>query len=230
MRTLRSAVALAHLVMIGMAVPVWSGITTEQEAGYRQLRKGFFLAIALAPAKGKRPRKEHRRYLKEATAFASQVTDSSPAYSAGAEYMKGRILLKVGKHKSGRKSLALCLAGIVRARKADEPLPPGLPSECAIRVFRAFSYFGEGNAKVLEELEAIPEGLPKPRYHEVGEPLGSWAEALETRQEDAHALRVYLLIKRWGVWEEGADDPARKIKLIRFRTEAAKPAATEDGN
>jgi len=230
MRTLRSVAALAYLVMIGTVVPVWSGITTEQEAGYRQLRKGFFLAIALDPAKGRKPRKEHRRYLKQATAFAAQVTDSSPAYSAGAEYMKGRILLKVGKHKSGRRSLDQCLAGIARARKADEPLAPGLPSECAIRIFRAFSYFGAGNAKVLEELEAISKDLSKPRYHEVGEPLGNWAEALETRQEDAAALRVYLLIKRWGVWEEGAEDPARKIRLIRFRTEAAKPATAEDGN
>jgi len=60
----------------------------------------------------------------------------------------------------------------------------------------------------------------------VGEPLTSWAEALENRQEDADALRVYLLIKHWELWQEEAQNPDRKIRLIRLRT-GEQPAPTE---
>lgn len=226
MRTPRTALLLALLVVAGPACTSRAGVTEEQAARYRGLRKEFFLVVALEPGDGKRPRKEHREFLKKVSAFAEQVATSSPAYATASHYLKARMLLKIGQAEAGRRSFDACLEMLAEAAKKDEPLPPGTPSECTIRIFRAFSFFGEGNAKVIAELEAIPPDIEKPKYHEVGEPLSGWAEALENRQEDADALRVYLLIKRWELWQEEAQNPDRKIRLIRLRT-GEQPAPTE---
>lgn len=226
MRTARTLLFLTLLLALGPFRLVQAGVTEEMSANYRELRKEFFLVIALEPSRERRPRKEHRDFLKKVNAFAEQVAPASPAYATAAYYLRARMLLKLGRVEDSRESFDACLKSLADARQAGEALPPGTPSECAIRVFRAFSFFGDGTAKVITELEAIPPDIEKPKYHEVGEPMASWAEALENRQEDADALRVYLLIKHWELWQEEAQNPDRKIRLIRLRT-GEQPAPGE---
>ncbi len=230
MRTARTAFFLMLLLAPGPVRWVQAEAAEEMVARYRELRKEFFLAIALEPSHEQRPRKEHRSFLRKANAFAEEAAPVSPAYATAAHFLKARLLLKLGRDKDSRESFDACLARLADSRKADEALPPGTPSECAIRIFRAFSFLGGGNAKVLAELEAIPRDIEKPKYHEVGEPLTEWAETLESRQEDADALRVYLLIRHWELWQEEAQNPDRKIRLIRLRTgeqPTAAPAETK---
>jgi hypothetical protein len=224
----RIRLALPLWVAIGMTVRVQAGVTQEQAAQYRELRREFFLAIALSPSKGKKPRKEHRRYLRNVTRFVKAVATDSPAYAAAADYLRARMLLKVGDIKGGRNAFDSSLAHLTTATKAGEKVPPGMPSECAVRVFRAFSFFGDGNDKVVAQLEAIPKDIGKPRYHEVGGPVNDWAEALETRGEDAMALRVYQLIKRWDLWQDEAENPERRIRMIRMRLGETTPEGAKN--
>jgi hypothetical protein len=224
---LRTRLPLGIWLAIAMTARVSAGVTQEQVAQYRELRREFFLVIALPPGEGDRPRKEHRRYLKAATRFAKTVAADSPAYAAAADYLRARMLLKIGDTKRGRDAFDSSLRHLATAKVNNERVPPGMPSECAVRVFRAFSFFGDGNDKVLEQLEAIEADIGKPRYHEVGAPVNDWAEALETRGDDAMALRVYLLIKRWDLWQDEAENPERRIRMIRMRLGEEAPPKPE---
>lgn len=193
-------------------------LTEDQGETYRQLRKDFIIAMAVAasPA-GEKMRKEHRSLLRDINQFLGEIGDTAPTYKAAALYFRARLAIKVRKTDVARKDLdaAISVMSAHPAERAD--LPGGLPSVAAMQIFRAFTFVGEGHDKIMEALEAIPEETQKPASSEVGDLVGRWADALAEHGEDDLALRAYAFIQRFGLWEEEADNPKRKMDLIRYR-------------
>ncbi len=200
------------------------GLSDKQKEHYSQVRKDFFVALALPPREGsRRLRKEHDRYLKSVTAFMKAGGEASAPHKAAALYFRARVLLRVRYLKHARKDLVQCLSVLESFPAADAKKAPGLPTEATIRVFHAFTFTANGADAVLKELEAIPEEAGKPRYFEVGDVMNDWADSLADADRIDEAMRAYTVIKKFDLWEEDYQHPDRKIELLKVRQSAANP-------
>jgi hypothetical protein len=214
----RKAAVLAALYAFTFLIAAAAAeLDAKQKAEYRELRKQFFLTLPLPAKKGTKNRKEVRRYIARLTRFIKATTPTAPKYAAAARYYRGRMNIKLRRFKKARADFDGCLQTLTAPQTGENRRPRGLPSECAIRIFRAFTFLEDGNDKIADELEAIPESAGKPRYHEVGSLVLNWADALADAEQLELALRAYRIVKRFDLWEEEADDPQRKITLIEVR-------------
>jgi tetratricopeptide (TPR) repeat protein len=213
------ALAAVAAVLLGCAVARCDELTPDQKLAYLDLRKEFFLVLPLPAEKNGRIRKEIRQYVSKLSAFIDAVEKTSPGHAAAAHYYRGRMGIKVRRFEKAREDFDQCLTTLAKLTEEGNALPRGLPTPCAIRVFRAFSFLEDGNEKIAEELEAIPEDAGKPQFHEVGSLITNWADALADAEQLELALRAYQIVKRFGLWEEEADNPQRKIDLIKVRLE-----------
>ncbi len=216
---MKSALIVAVWAILLGTMPLRAGLLTDdQQAGYRQLRKDFIIAMAVraAPA-GAKMRREHRRFLRDINRFLKKIGNTAPPCRAASLYFRARLALKVRRPEQARKDLDTAVECLGKPKTEDEELPGGMPSRTALQIFRAFTFIDAGSEKVMSVLEAIPEDAPKPAYHEVGSLLGNWADALAEHEQESLALRAYGLIVRFSLWEDEADNPKRKMDLIKYR-------------
>jgi len=212
---MKTAITLA--VLMAGCLSFAAGLTAKQKKQYRELRKQFFLVLPLPAKKGTKTRREVKRYFSRLNHFIEETETISPGHAAAARYYRGRMDIKLRRFKTARKDFDACLRTLAELKAAGKPLPRGLPSACAIRIYRAFAFLPDGHEKIADELEAIPETAGKPRYHEVGPLVANWADALADSDQPGLALRAYRIVKRFDLWEEEADDPQRKINLLKVQ-------------
>jgi len=198
-----------------LAVVPRAELTGKQAKFYNELRKRFFVAIAMPPSTDGKYRKEHLTYLRAATSFMKAVPEEDIQYRAGAFYFRGRVLLHAGRSAMAAKDFAASLE-ILEDRRGQDALPPGLTSITTVHVFRALSLVAEDDEAALDALEAVPDGLSMPSYNDVGKRIMKWAEELEEEEEFGLAIRVYKQIDRFGLWEEDYENPKRRIKLLEY--------------
>ncbi len=203
-------------------------LSADQRKAYATLRKDFVLAMALPAApKGEKPRRQHRRFLSALNRFLESVGDASPLHTAAAHYFRGRMAVKLRRPDRAGRDLRAAVEHMENTARTADDRPGGLPSICAVRIFLAFTALEEGQERIMAELEAIPADSPKPEFHEVGELLNKWADALADHDRDDLALRAYRFIQHFGLWEEEAQNPERRIHLLRLRKQGGIPAGRD---
>ncbi|MBN2451607.1 MAG: hypothetical protein JXR77_14560 [Lentisphaeria bacterium] len=188
---------------------------------YREIRKSFFLVMPLSPEKDGQLRREITRFGSKVTAFIKAAETVAPRYQAAAYYCRGRLEIKLRRNQHARRDFDRCLEGMAKPGET----PQGAPTEGAVRVYRAFTFLEEGHDAVMAQLAAIPTAAERARYYEVGRLVTAWADALADAEKEDLALRAYEFIRSNGLWEDEADDPQRKIELLRIRQ-----GTTEAGN
>ena len=196
-----------------------SAATAEQRQTYQELRKDFFVAMALPGGAGRRLRSEHRRYLRAVTAFIKSLTDEDPAYKAAAHYFRARMLMRVKRLADARKDFDACLGQIEAVQTPDAEYPAGLPCRNTIRIYRAFTFLNHGTETVLTQLDEIPDDPEQPQHYEVGGLLTRWADALAEDGQVDSAIRAYGVIKRFDLWEDEIDNPDKRIELLNMTKE-----------
>jgi tetratricopeptide (TPR) repeat protein len=188
----------------------------ELAGAYRELRKDFYVVMALEAAGDGRLRREHRRFLRDASSFMRKLGDEHASHLAAATYLRARVLLKCRFFEDARTDFDACLQYLDRPA-ASGLRAGGLPAESTIRILHAFTFIEEGTTRVLDRVEGVDGELPRPAYHDVGSLMTNFARALEDRERYDEALRAYTQIQRFELWVEEADNPQRKMDLIRLR-------------
>ena len=189
-------------------------LSERQTTQYQSLRKDFFVVMALPRQSGRQLRKEHLAFLKDASRFVRSVRDTDAAHAAGGRYLRGRLLLKLRLLEKAREDFDVVLAFL-----SDDAAgrPGGLANAGTVAAFRAFSFLESGTDRVLQELEAIPQAGPPPREADVGNLVRSWADQLADKDQVGEAIRALQIVERFTLWEEEADNPKRKIDLLKYR-------------
>ena len=191
--------------------------TEDVAARYRSLRKDFFVVMALPRARrGMRP--EHLKFLKKASRFVRDVEEASPPTAAGALYLRGRLLQLLRIDDKARADFDQVLAVL---DESPDDRPGGLPNAATVAVFRAFTFLPAGPGRVLEALEEIDPDGPAPLEAEVGDLVREWADRLADGDRVTEALRALEFVQTFTLWTDRADDPERKIALLKYRMEQA---------
>lgn len=186
-------------------------------ARWRELRKDSLMAMALPILPGRSLSGEHKAFLKALNQFLADLKPADATYRAGGLYLRARFLLHAKDYVAARKELDAAIK-LVPALKHDEAqIPLGIPDLGTLRVLRALTFLADGPEAMLREIEAIPAKADIAYDPEAGSFLRNWGEELGKAGKYAEAIRVFEAVKKFHLWEDEADDPVRRIEVLKYQ-------------
>lgn len=233
-----SACCLLAMILPAFNAPADEPATLEAEAyrRYQDLRRQFYVAVALPPARSG-IRKEHQAYYRKATKLLDDIPESLAGARAAVLYRRGRVVLHCDRHERARADFEAALE-LFEEGAADAPDTDrlgGVPSRAELKLHHALTFENEGVAVLLNKLEDLSEDTITEHEDDVRDRLIDLAGELDRQERYRLEIRVYELIKKFELDTDEADDPDRHIAILRARLgdEAppdAEPETDDDQN
>ncbi len=215
-----SACCLLAMIMQAFNAPADEPATLEGEAyrRYQDLRRQFYVAVALPPAKTG-IRKEHQAYYRKATKLLDDIPESLTGARAAVLYRRGRVVLHCDRHERARADFEAALE-LLEGGGADAPDADrlgGVPSRAELKLHHALTFENEGADVLLDKLEALPEDAVTQHEDDMRERLTDLALELDRQERYRLEIRVYKLINKFGLATGEADDPDKHIAILRAK-------------
>lgn len=235
--------AFTHCCLLALLLPAYTASAEDSATlqgkdyrRYQDLRRQFYVAMAMPPAKTG-IRNEHQTYYRNATRFLADIPKSLTHARTAILFRRGRIILHCNRHKRAR-------ADFTAAMKLLEEKQPditntdrlgGIPTLAEVKLYHALSFENEGISVLLDKLETLPENAAAEHKGDLKERLTGLALELDRQKRYRLEIRVYKLIKKFGLSASDADDPNKHIAILRAKLgddapQAGTPETDDDRN
>ncbi|MFW5894047.1 MAG: hypothetical protein ACOCUY_02825 [Verrucomicrobiota bacterium] len=211
---------LLALVLPALVFAASESSTLDEQAyrRYQDLRRQFYVAVSLAPARTG-IRAEHQAYYRNATKLLDAIPKSRPHARASVIYRRGRVVLHCNRYERARADFE---AAIELLEQPQPDIPDadrlgGIPTLDEVKLFHALTFEGEGVAVLLDKFEELPENAVAEHESDMRDKLTDLALELDRQERYKLEIRVYKLIKKFGLSTGDADDPDKHIAILRAK-------------